>query len=66
MTEQIVIYCKLDLESIGSSLGFEGELILAVLDWRSPDISSGLVNRPRNKIFTPNWEIQGENFIFFN
>ena len=36
---------KLDLESIGSSLGFEGELIWAGLDWRGPDISSGLVNR---------------------
>ena len=36
---------KLDLESIGSGLGFEGELIWAGLDWRGPDISSGLVNR---------------------
>ena len=36
---------KLDLESIGSSLGFEGELIWAGLDWRGPDIRSGLVNR---------------------
>ena len=35
---------KLDLESIGSSLGFEGELIWAGLDWRGPDISSLLVN----------------------
>ena len=34
---------KLDLESIGSSLGFEGELIWAGLDWRGPDISLGLV-----------------------
>ena len=30
---------KLDLESIGSSLGFEGELIWAGLDWRGPDIA---------------------------
>ena len=37
--------CKLDLESIGSSLGFEGELTWAGLNWRGPDISSGLVNR---------------------
>ena len=37
--------CKLDLESVGSSLRFEGELIWAGLDWRGPDISSGLVNR---------------------
>ena len=37
--------CKLDLESIGSGLGFEGELIWAGLDWKGPDISSGLVNR---------------------
>ena len=36
---------KLDLESIGSGLGFEEELIWAGLDWRGPDISSGLVNR---------------------
>ena len=36
---------KLDLESIGSGLGFEGELIWAGLDWWGPDISSGLVNR---------------------
>ena len=36
---------KLDLELIGSSLGFEGELIWARLDWRGPDIRSGLVNR---------------------
>ena len=36
---------QLDLESIGSSLGLEGELIRAGLDWRGPDISSGLVNR---------------------
>ena len=36
---------KLDLESIGSSLGFEGELIWTGLDWRGLDISSGLVNR---------------------
>ena len=31
----------LDLKLIGSSLGFEGELIWARLDWRSPDISLG-------------------------
>ena len=31
-------------ESIGSSLGFEGELIWAGLDWRGHEISSGLVN----------------------
>ena len=31
---------QLDLASIGSSLGFEGELI-----WAGLDISSGLVNR---------------------
>ena len=37
--------CELDLESLGSSLGFEGELIWAGLDWRGPDIRSGLVNR---------------------
>ena len=36
---------RLDLESIGSSLRFEGELIWAGLDWRGHDISSGLVNR---------------------
>ena len=34
---------KLDLETIGSSLRFEGELIWAGLDWRGPDITSGLV-----------------------
>ena len=33
------------MESIESSLGFEGELIWAGLDWRGHDISSGLVNR---------------------
>ena len=33
------------MESIGSSLGFEEEFIWAGLDWRGPDISSGLVNR---------------------
>ena len=31
-------------ESIGSRLGFEGELIWAGLDWRGHEISSGLVN----------------------
>ena len=36
---------EIDLESIGSSHGFEGELIWAGLDWRGPDISSGLVNK---------------------
>ena len=36
---------NIDLETIGSSLGFEGELIWAGVDWRGPDISSGLVNR---------------------
>ena len=36
---------QLDLASIGSSLGFERELIWAGLDWRGPDISAGLINR---------------------
>ena len=31
------------MESIGSSLVFEGELIWAGLGWRGPEISSGLV-----------------------
>ena len=34
---------QLDLASIGSSLGFEGELIWAGLDWRGPDISASLL-----------------------
>ena len=41
----VMVILILDLEWIGSSLGFEGELIWAGLDWRSPDISYGLVNR---------------------
>ena len=45
MNKDMYIEFKLDLESIGSSLGFEGELTWAGLDWRGPDISSGLVNR---------------------
>ena len=45
MNKDMYIEFKLDLESIGSSLGFEGELIWAGLDWRGPDISSGLDNR---------------------
>ena len=36
---------ELDLESIGSSLGLEGELIWSWLDRRGPDIRSGFVNR---------------------
>ena len=40
MNKDMYIEFKLDLESIGSSLGFEGELI-----WAGLDISSGLVNR---------------------
>ena len=38
------------MESIGSSLRFEGELIWAGLDWRGPDIRSGLVNRHLIKV----------------
>ena len=36
---------KLDLESIGSSLGIDWELIWAGLDWSGPDILPGLYNR---------------------
>ena len=36
---------KLDLESIGSSLGIDWELIWAGLDWSGPDIRLGLYNR---------------------
>ena len=41
----VSIIKKLDLESIGSSLGFEEELIWAGLDWSGPDICVGLINR---------------------
>ena len=41
----VMVILILDLESTGSCLGFEGELIWAELDWRGHDISSGLVNR---------------------
>ena len=33
---------ELDLESIGSSLGFDWELICAGLEWSGPDIRQGL------------------------
>ena len=36
---------KLDLESIGSSLGIDSELIWAGLEWSGPDIIPGLYNR---------------------
>ena len=42
---ELCLHTKLDLESIGSSLGFVGELIWAGLDWRGPNSSSWLVNR---------------------
>ena len=36
---------QLDLESIGSSLGIDWELIWAGLDWSGPDIRPGVYNR---------------------
>ena len=36
---------KLYLDSIGSSLGIDRELIWAGLDWRGPDIRQGLYIR---------------------
>ena len=45
----------LDLESIGSSLVFEGELIWAGLVWKGPDIRSGLVNR--HLIIEGHWDL---------
>ena len=45
------------MESIGSSLGFEGVLIWAGLDWRGPDIRPGLVNRHLIRLWTWIWDL---------